>query len=91
MWSSFERYWRLPPERKKLLCEALAALALARLAMAFLPFRRIAAWLGTPGTESAQRLTKEQTLTAEAVGWAVGAVGHRVPWDGRLPQGKPVD
>jgi hypothetical protein len=83
MWSSFERYWRLPPERKKLLCEALAALALARLAMAFLPFRRIAAWLGTPGTESAQRLTKEQTLTAEAVGWAVGAVGHRVPWDGR--------
>ena len=53
MWSSFERYRRIPPERRKLLCEALAALALARLAMALLPFRRIAAWLGTPGTESA--------------------------------------
>jgi hypothetical protein len=83
MWSSFERYWQMPTARKLLLCEALAALALARLAMALLPFRRIAAWLGTPGTESVQRFTNEQTLTAEAVGQAVTAVARRVPWDGR--------
>jgi len=51
--------------------------------MAFLPFRRIAAWLGTPGAESPATATTEEIVTAQAVGWAVGVVARRVPWDGR--------
>jgi hypothetical protein len=51
--------------------------------MAFLPFRRIAVWLGTPGAESPATATAEEISTAKEIGWAVGAVAGRVPWDGR--------
>jgi hypothetical protein len=51
--------------------------------MAFLPFRRIAAWLGTPGAESPATATAEEIRTAQEVGWAVGVLARRVPWDGR--------
>jgi hypothetical protein len=51
--------------------------------MAFLPFRRIAAWLGTPGSESPTTATVEEICTAHEVGWAVRVVAQRVPWDGR--------
>ena len=51
--------------------------------MAFLPFRRIARWLGTPGAESPTMATDEEVGTAREVGWAVGAVARRIPWDGR--------
>jgi transglutaminase-like putative cysteine protease len=51
--------------------------------MACMPFRRIAAWLGTPGVESPVTVTPENARTAEEIGWAVTALGRRVPWDGR--------
>ena len=83
MWSKLKRYREATPARKRLLWEALVALALARIFMACVPFRRIAAWLGTPGAESPATATPEEVRTAEAIGWAVGALGPRVPWDGR--------
>ena len=51
--------------------------------MAFLSFRRIAAWLGTPGAESPATATAEETRMVQDIGWAVGVVARRVPWDGR--------
>ncbi len=51
--------------------------------MACVPFRRIAAWLGTPGTESPTTVTTEAAGIAQSIGWAVSALGSRVPWDGR--------
>jgi hypothetical protein len=51
--------------------------------MACLPFRRIAAWLGTPGAESPATATAEEIRIAQEIGWAVTAMGRRVPWDGR--------
>lgn len=83
MWNEFHRYRRLSRERKRLLREALVALALARMAMACLPFRRIAAWLGTPGTETPSTATFDQIRLADRIGWAVGALARRVPWDAR--------
>lgn len=83
MWNELNRYRRIPRSRKKILLEALIALAVARTAMALLPFRRIAAWLGAPGTESPATATAEQIHIAHEVGWAVGVLGRRVPWDGR--------
>ena len=83
MWNEFHRYRRLPRSRKRLLREALVALALARIAMACLPFRRIAAWLGTPGTETPPTATRGQIRVAERIGWAVKALARRVPWDAR--------
>jgi Transglutaminase-like superfamily len=51
--------------------------------MACVPFRRIAAWMGTPGAESPATVTSENARIADGIGWAVTALGRRVPWDGR--------
>lgn len=83
MWNDLKHFLRIPFARKSLLCEAFICLAIARIAMACVPFRRIAAWLGTPGAESPAAATPEEARTAEAVGWAVEVMGRRVPWDGR--------
>lgn len=83
MWNEFHRYRRLPRLRKRLVREALLALALARMAMALLPFRRIAAWLGSRGSETPATATRGQIRLADRIGWAVGAVARRVPWDSR--------
>src|ERR1039458_7167407 len=83
MWNDLKRAARIPASRKRLLGEALIALLIARGAMAFLPFRRIAAWLGTPGAEAPATATAEAIHSAQEVGWAVGVVARRVPWDGR--------
>ena len=83
MWNDLKRYKQLPGNRKLLLCEALFALIIARVAMAGLPFRRIAAWLGTPGAETSATAPDREVLLAKEIGWAVGAVAQRVPWDSR--------
>jgi hypothetical protein len=83
VWNDLKRAARMPGCRRRLLWEALIALLIARGAMAFLPFRRIAAWLGTPGTESSATATAEEICTAQEVSWAVGVMARRVPWDGR--------
>ena len=83
MWSDLQRVARIQGSQKRLLGEALIALLIARGAMAFLPFRRIATWLGTPGAESPASVTEEEIQIAEEVGWAVGVMARRVPWDGR--------
>ena len=83
MWNDLKRYARIPRTRRRLLWEALGALTIARGAMALLPFRRIAAWLGTLGAESPATAAPEEIRSAEEVGWAVGVLARRVPWDGR--------
>jgi hypothetical protein len=83
VWNELNRYLRLARPRRLLLWEALGAFALARIMMACLPFKRIAAWLGTPGTESALTATAEQVKIAEEIGWAVACLARRIPWDSR--------
>ena len=51
--------------------------------MAGLPFRRIAVWLGTPGAETPVTVPDQEILLAKEIGWSVGAVARRVPWDSR--------
>jgi hypothetical protein len=77
------RFYRISRPRQWLLGEALIALAIARIAMALLPFRRIAAWMGTPGAETPATASVAEIRIAEEIGWAVGVLARRVPWDGR--------
>jgi hypothetical protein len=81
--NEFQRRARISRGHRGILLEALIALLIARTAMAFIPFRRIATWLGTPGAESPSATTAEETRIAKEIGWAVGVLGRRVPWDGR--------
>jgi len=51
--------------------------------MALLTFRRVAAWMGAPGIETPTMATDADISTAKEIGWAVGVLARRVPWDGR--------
>ena len=68
MWNELKRYWRLPLRRKLIACEALITLLLARLAIAVIPFRRIAAWLGTAGVEGCKTATPQQVASFSITG-----------------------
>jgi hypothetical protein len=83
VWNELKQYRRLPTLRRRLLREALGALALARVGMVCLSFKRIAAWLGTPGTEGPLTATAEQINIAREIGWSVGCLASGVPWDSR--------
>lgn len=58
--------------------EAGAAVAAASVAIRFVPFRKLASWMGSPG-----RLRPQKRETADVVArvrWAVNAVANRAPW-----------
>jgi hypothetical protein len=80
VWSELRRWLRLPLNQKLLLAEAVVALALARLAILCLPFRRVANWLGAPGAETSLEAPAEDLATAEEIGWAISATALRTPW-----------
>ena len=67
---------RRGPANWPLLAEALAALAVASLAIALLPFRRVAAAASRAGA----RAGRVDASAARRVTWAVEAWARRVPW-----------
>jgi len=52
---------------------------LARLAVWFVPFRRLASRLGNEMAESPATDTKEQRGAAASIGWAIRTLGRRLP------------
>jgi hypothetical protein len=83
VWNELNHYRCLTKSQRRLLWEALIALASARFAMVFLSFKQIAIWLGTPGVESSFHAPVEQVEIATNVGWAIRSITRRVPWDSR--------
>lgn len=79
----WRRYRALPPARRRLLREALASLFLARAALAFVPFRRLAAGLGEMDTDSVAEIPEAEGQVAADIAWAIQATASRVPWDSR--------
>ena len=71
---------RLNGQQWWLLVEAGILLVVARLAVWFAPFRRVAARLGEEMAESPAELTDKQRETALSIGWAVRTLGRRLPW-----------
>lgn len=74
---------RTTREEWRLLVEAGGLLVLARLAVWFVPFRRLAARLGKAMAESPEAVTEEQRAAAAPIGWAVRTLGRRLPWMGQ--------
>jgi hypothetical protein len=71
--------WYCTREERRLLAEAMWLLVLARCAVSLLPFRRIAAGLGTHMRESPATDTDAHRTAVTQIGWAVRAVSHRLP------------
>ncbi len=63
-----------------LLLEAVCSLALARVGLRLLPFRRLAATLGERQAVTAALRSPETQDRAEEVGWALGALARLTPW-----------
>jgi hypothetical protein len=88
------RFSQVGNRRRLLLAEAVGCLLVARLALLFIPFPRLARRLGAfvpPDDARAQRArmraAPEQRRTAEEVGWAVTRAARHVPFEAVcLPQ-----
>jgi len=82
------QFLALPGSRRRLFIEAVLALAVARLLIVMLPFRRYAHRLGlhqgeTPGTP----LDAGRAGVARRVGWAIALAVRHTPWNSVcLPQ-----
>jgi hypothetical protein len=81
------RFRQIDNRRRALLAEAVACLLVARLALIFIPFPRLARGLGTfvPPTDPRavairQGSAPNQTLSAEQIGWAVTRAARYVPF-----------
>jgi hypothetical protein len=72
--------WHLNWAEWRLLFEAGALLVAARLAVWFVPFRRLAKGLGNTMVESPVAETEIQRSLAIPIGWAVRELGQRLPW-----------
>ena len=75
------KFLALPWCGRRLLIEAAFALGAARLVLALLPFRRIAARLGRAGEESADTIPPALDSIAEQVGWAAETMARHLPWE----------
>lgn len=64
-----------------LLAEAGVWLGLMRAAILFIPFQKIAGWLGLSLGKESQAPMLEKNQTAEQVGWAIRAVAPRTMWE----------
>lgn len=63
-----------------LLAEATVTLAAARVAVLLVPFKTLAARLGTPMQESPETVSEAERATLRRVAWAIGAISRRAPW-----------
>jgi hypothetical protein len=88
------RFGQIDNRSRALLIEAVACLVAARLALAFIPFPRLAERLGAfappndPRTLTAKAAaTPDQARVAKAIGWAVTRAAGYVPFEAVcLPQ-----
>jgi hypothetical protein len=75
-----KRVWRLPLAQKALLMEALVLLALARLAVLLLPFRRVARLLGRQYAQTPELHDPKQAAVVRCDAAMVGKAAKNVPW-----------
>jgi hypothetical protein len=81
------RFAQVGPRRRMLVVEAIVWLLLARLALIFVPFPRLARRFGTfvppsdtRALQARDRISQEQTQFAEDTGWAVTRAARYVPF-----------
>lgn len=77
MLGTLHRFLRLPNGERSLLAEAARSLALARLAVKAVPFRRLAPILSKRGLAPSRVGTPDQL---DRIGWAIQTASRHVPW-----------
>ena len=79
--SAWRTFGRMTWKQRRLLAETVLWLAIARLMVVAVPFRRLSRRLGTQGRESSTEVHGESTqaLVREIV-WSLQAASRRLPW-----------
>jgi hypothetical protein len=77
---TFATLWHLSGSEWRILAEAGGWLVAARLAVWFIPFKRLATGLGQVMAESPVDNTDAQRAAAAPIGWAVQGLATRLPW-----------
>jgi hypothetical protein len=67
---------------RRLIVEACCLLALARMIVLMVPFRRIAPLLGRTMAESPPGASQQLTM-AQKISWAVQTAGRHTPWESK--------
>lgn len=78
---NLNKFRRLTWADRFLLFEATIWLAVARLSLLLMPFRKIAGRLGNIGEENDAKLSTASEIKADKIGWAVRAMARRTPWE----------
>jgi len=79
--TQWKKIARLSWRERAALGEALVSLAAARLALVFIPIKKLAPHLGAPHAQSSDTFALPQARAqAQRVQWAVRATSRRVPW-----------
>ncbi|PYS74611.1 MAG: lasso peptide biosynthesis B2 protein [Acidobacteria bacterium] len=74
------KFWRLQPDDRWLVLEAAVLLGFARLGVIVLPFRFLAAALGTQAADLERCETTTPAPQIARVGWAVRRISCHTPW-----------
>jgi hypothetical protein len=77
--STAKKVWGLPQRDRALLVEAIFWLAIASLAIAFLPFRSVAA-AASRRAQASSPPDQGKSAIVSRVQWAVIAAARRMPW-----------
>ncbi len=76
----FRRLMQLPAADIVLAIEAAWMLTFFRIALNFLPVRKLTAWMSRPDQASASLSQEERTQTLRRIGWAIDAVVRHAPF-----------
>ncbi len=75
------KFWALSPGERGYLLEAAIWLGLARLALLFLPFRRVAPFLGRHMAQTPEDAEAAPAEMLDRLSWALAAASRHLPWE----------
>jgi hypothetical protein len=76
------KFWQRNKLERRLFVEAYCFLAISRMMILTVPFRRIAPWLGRTMAESPHDAS-QQLVLAQKISWAVQTAGRHTPWESK--------
>ena len=79
MFTTLQKILRLPSRDKLLLCEAVLFLGVTSVAVAVVPFRRLATLVRSPKA-ARPSLQRDPAATVARIRWAISTAARRVPW-----------
>lgn len=76
-------FYRMPFKLKIVVIEAFLLMAISRFSILFIPFRRVAAFMGKPMRETADLVESELMIVAKQIAWLIEKISRYTPWESK--------